>query len=81
MRHQWIRATTSVFLAALPLVVGLVALHAEVIDIDGTVVAVSVDDRTISIERQTAKGPKRVELEVARKSGNAFRSRMILRLR
>ena len=70
MRHQWIRATTSVFLAALPLVVGLVALHAEVIDIDGTVVAVSVDDRTISIERQTAKGPKRVELEVARKAGD-----------
>ena len=48
---------------------GVVA-HAEVIELEGTVKAVDAGDRTISIERKTAKGTKTLELEVNKKAGD-----------
>jgi hypothetical protein len=44
--------------------------HAEVLELEGIVKAVDADDRTITIERKTAKGAKTLELEVAKKAGN-----------
>lgn len=43
---------------------------AEVIDLEGTVKAVDVSARTITIERKTAKGTKTLELEVTKKAGD-----------
>lgn len=45
-------------------------LHAEVLELEGIVKAVDSDDRSITIERKTAKGTKTLELEVAKKAGN-----------
>lgn len=45
-------------------------LHAEVLELEGMVKAVDSDDRTITIERKTAKGTKTLELEVAKKAGD-----------
>jgi Cu/Ag efflux protein CusF len=44
--------------------------NAEVIDLEGIVKAVDADDRSITIERKTAKGTKTLELEVAKKAGD-----------
>lgn len=43
---------------------------AEVIDLEGTVKAVDVSARTITIERKTPKGTKTLELEVTKKAGD-----------
>lgn len=45
-------------------------LHAEVIELEGTVKAIDPDARTITIERKTAKGTKTLELEVNKKAGD-----------
>jgi len=59
------------FVVALTLTVFLPSLaHAEVLELEGTVKAVDSEDRTITIERRTAKGTKTLELEVAKKAGN-----------
>jgi uncharacterized protein (TIGR03067 family) len=44
--------------------------HAEVIGLEGTVKAVDVDARTVTIERKTPSGTKTLTLEVAKKAGN-----------
>lgn len=52
---------------------GLIACftaHAEVIDLEGTVKAVDVDARTVTIERKTPSGTKTLTLEVAKKAGD-----------
>jgi Cu/Ag efflux protein CusF len=43
---------------------------AEVIDLEGTVKAIDVSARTITIERKTPKGTKTLELEVTKKAGD-----------
>lgn len=59
------------FVVALALTVFLTSLaHAEVLELEGMVKAVDSDDRTITIERKTAKGTKTLELEVAKKAGD-----------
>ena len=59
------------FVVALALTVFLTSLaHAEVLELEGMVKAVDSDDRSITIERKTAKGTKTLELEVAKKAGN-----------
>ena len=60
------RLILCVAVASLPLTL----LHAEVIELEGTVKAVDAEDRSITIERKTAKGTKALELEVAKKAGN-----------
>jgi carboxyl-terminal processing protease len=45
-------------------------VHAEVIDLEGTVKAVDVDARTVTIERKTPSGTKTLTLEVAKKEGD-----------
>jgi hypothetical protein len=44
--------------------------HAEVIDLEGTVKAVDVDARTVTIERKTPSGTRTLTLEVAKKAGD-----------
>jgi Cu/Ag efflux protein CusF len=67
-RLQSIQHIVSAVSCALLLVCS--AAHAEVIELEGTVKAVDVDARTISIERRTAKGTKTLELEVTKKAGD-----------
>jgi hypothetical protein len=43
---------------------------AEVLELEGTVEAVDLKARTITIEREAAKGTKTLELEVTKKAGN-----------
>jgi carboxyl-terminal processing protease len=45
-------------------------VHAEVIDLEGTVKAIDATARTITIERKTPKGVKTLELEVNKKAGD-----------
>jgi hypothetical protein len=59
------------FGVALALTVLVVSIaHAEVLELEGVVKAVDADDRSITIERKTAKGTKTLELEVAKKAGD-----------
>jgi len=44
--------------------------HAEVLELEGTIKAVDVEDRTVTIERKTPSGSKTLTLEVAKKAGN-----------
>jgi hypothetical protein len=44
--------------------------HAEVLDLEGTVKAVDVDARTVTIQRKTPSGTKTLTLEVAKKAGD-----------
>lgn len=58
-------------LAVFAIMVGMASLaHAEVIELEGKVTALNAGDRTITIERKTAKGTKTLELEVAKKAGD-----------
>jgi hypothetical protein len=59
-----------VFLTVFLLVLCGPIAYAEVIDLEGTVKAVDVDARTVTIERKTASGSKTLTLEVAKKAGN-----------
>ncbi len=54
------------------LLVALIAavVHAEVLELDGTVKAVDATARTIRVERKTPKGTKTLELEVNKKAGD-----------
>jgi len=45
-------------------------VHAEVLDLEGTVKAVDATARTITVERKTPKGTKTLELEVAKNAGD-----------
>lgn len=59
------------FLVVIALTVLAASLaHAEVLELEGMVKAVDSDDRSITIERKTAKGTRTLELEVAKKAGN-----------
>jgi hypothetical protein len=62
--------TPQQWILCLVVLCGGVFAHAEVIELEGIVKAVDADDRTITIERKTAKGAKTLELEVAKKAGN-----------
>lgn len=62
-------ATQRLLWLALPLF-AFASAHAEVLELEGTVKAVDAGDRTITIERKTAKGAKTLELEVAKKAGD-----------
>ncbi len=46
------------------------AVHAEVLELEGTVKAIDSTARTITIERKTPKGTKTLELEVNKKAGD-----------
>jgi Cu/Ag efflux protein CusF len=54
---------------ALTVLVSSIA-QAEVLELEGIVKAVDAEDRSITIERKTAKGTKTLELEVAKKAGD-----------
>jgi Cu/Ag efflux protein CusF len=72
MLSTWFRIVRVVATAA-SLAVALFAFasaYAEVIELEGVVKAVDAEDRSITIERKTAKGTKTLELEVAKKAGN-----------
>jgi hypothetical protein len=59
-----------VFLPVFLLVLCGPIAHAEVIDLEGTVKAVDVDARTVTVERKTPSGSKTLTLEVAKKAGD-----------
>lgn len=44
--------------------------HAEVIELEGTIKAIDASSRSITIERETPKGTKTLELEVTKKAGD-----------
>ena len=46
------------------------AVHAEVIELEGTVKSIDKDARTLSVVRKTPKGEKVLDLEVAKKAGD-----------
>ena len=68
MLSAWFRIVR-VFATVGVLVVGLSPSYGEVLELEGVVKAVDADDRSITIERKTAKGTKTLELEVAKKAG------------
>jgi hypothetical protein len=59
-----------VFLPVFLLVLCGPIAHAEVIDLEGTVKAVDVDARTVTIERKTASGAKTMTVDVAASAGD-----------
>lgn len=59
----------SLFVAVLMLAIGSLALGAEV-KVEGVLKAVNAKERTLMVEKKTAKGTKEVSLEVAEEAGD-----------
>jgi hypothetical protein len=65
------RACKGIFSGLLVVLIAAV-VHAEVLELEGTVKAVDATARTMSVERKTAKGTKTLELQVTKKAGDLF---------